>query len=94
MISQSHILAALKSSIGDDPSVITAVYAETLRLLQLYGENGTRYEDPAVLKMCKDNSTPKNGDNVSKSLLRLLQRKDASWIKEHPEDGLATAVTS
>lgn len=86
---QSHVLAALKSSTGGDPSVFAAVYAETLHLLQLYGEGGAHYEDPDVLKMCKDDSTPKNGDNVPKHLLRLLQQKDATWVENHPENGVS-----
>jgi len=95
-IEESHILAALKPSTGGDPSVFAAVYTETLHLLQLYGKKGNRYEDPDVLKLCQDDFIPQHCDNLPKRLLRLLQQRDAAWVKDHPEDGaqLVTTVIS
>ncbi|KAG6903023.1 hypothetical protein C0995_007456 [Termitomyces sp. Mi166 len=56
---------------------------ETLRLLDLYGENGRHYTDPRVIEMVKDTSTPEYNAKPIKRLLHLMQDIDKKWKEEH-----------
>ena len=52
---------------------------DTLRLVELYGEDGQMYEDSRVVKMLADDTA--NG-RLRLRLLRLLKQCDIDWIKD------------
>jgi hypothetical protein len=52
---------------------------ETLRLVELYGEDGKRYEDSRVVEMLADQCTE---GQPRIQLLELLKQCDADWLRE------------
>jgi hypothetical protein len=51
---------------------------DTLRLLELYGENGQRYEDSRVYDLLNDNTAV---GQPRIHLLELLKQCDIDWLK-------------
>lgn len=80
-VHQIHVLKSffLDAKWGDDCT-------ETLKLLALYGPDGTRCVDGRVIEMIKDTSPPGYNAKPIKRLLRLLREIDKGWIEAHPED--------
>jgi hypothetical protein len=58
---------------------------DTLRLLELYGEDGRRYEDSRVCDLLEDDKTVTGQPRIR--LLKLLKRCDIDWLKDsaYPE---------
>ncbi|KAL0571147.1 hypothetical protein V5O48_010802 [Marasmius crinis-equi] len=71
-----HILRALllnnDPKLGDD-------CLETLHLLSLYGPEGTRLQDPRIVKEMDNKEQPKHGAKPIKRFLRLLREIDREW---------------
>jgi hypothetical protein len=71
---QSHICEAM----GIDESWLDEGL-ETLQLVELYGEEGQRYEDSQVIAMLVDQGTERQ---PCLRLLELLKQCDADWLRE------------
>ncbi|KAJ4483303.1 hypothetical protein J3R30DRAFT_1760903 [Lentinula aciculospora] len=90
-IQKSHILKALQLLDDDehsdlsDPDKIYANCVETLRLISLYGPEGTRFQHAGVLEMMKDESLPEKYSKPQKRFLRFLREIDEKWQAEHVE---------
>ena len=70
------MLAALRI----EPKMVSEC-TETLVLLKLYGENGTRCHDPRVLEfIARDDPKPYK---QLKMLLRLLRSVHEEWKRDH-----------
>lgn len=63
---------------------------ETLNLVKLYGTHGTRLKDSRVSDMMADTRDPEYNAKPIKRFLRLLREVDEAWVKEHPEDAVAS----
>lgn len=75
-----------------DPDKVSANCSETLRLLSLYGPEGTRLKDLRVQEMLEDNDKPTDlRIKPQKRFLRLLRDIDEKWKEEHPADEEAGA---
>ncbi|KAF9465017.1 hypothetical protein BDZ94DRAFT_1320616 [Collybia nuda] len=79
LIQPSHIAQALKI---DDPKFVSNC-TETLVLLELYGINGKRGEDPAVINILNDETDPEYNAKPIKRLLHLLRNIDEAWKKRY-----------
>lgn len=66
-----------------DPDKIYSNCVETLKLISLYGPEGTRLQDVRVQEMMKDESTPEKYSKPQKRFLRLLREIDEKWQAEH-----------
>lgn len=53
---------------------------DTLALVDFYGINGERYEDPRVIDMINDTGIPK--PNIMDKFLRLLKAVDRTFTEE------------
>ncbi|KAL0574300.1 hypothetical protein V5O48_007658 [Marasmius crinis-equi] len=73
-----HILRALL--LNKDPKIGDNCH-ETLHLLSLYGPEGTRLQDPRIVKEMDNKEQPKNGAKPIKRFLRLLREIDGEWKK-------------
>ncbi|KAH7874704.1 uncharacterized protein C8R40DRAFT_1107651 [Lentinula edodes] len=89
-IQKAHILKALRVLDQDDehsdlsdPDKIYSNCVETLKLISLYGPEGTRLQDVRVQEMMKDESTPEKYSKPQKRFLRLLREIDEKWQAEH-----------
>lgn len=85
---KSHIVAALLI----DEDRFAQDCTETLRLLGLYGPEGSRLQDPRVSDMIADDTLPVYNAKPIKRLVRLLREIDEAWLKEHPSRADANAV--
>ncbi|ESK97141.1 hypothetical protein Moror_6362 [Moniliophthora roreri MCA 2997] len=80
-IQMSHILAAMQVNdpkypkYGDDCT-------ETLKLLSLYGPEGTRKQDPRIKEMMEDRRAPEYGAKPIRRFLHVLQEIDEDWNHE------------
>ncbi|KAG6832633.1 hypothetical protein H0H92_014469 [Tricholoma furcatifolium] len=77
-----HITQALRI---EDPNFASAC-VETLSLLELYGEDGQRCQDPRVIELVKDTSAPEYNAKPIKRLLHLMRDIDKRWKEDHPAD--------
>ena len=75
---QRHIINALK--IEDSDGRYASNCQETLRLLQLYGQDGECFEDSEVLKLMAETEVAYNAKPV-KRLLRLLRDIDTRYTE-------------
>ncbi|KAJ7594429.1 hypothetical protein C8J56DRAFT_854635 [Mycena floridula] len=71
IVEPGHIIAAL--TLEDEAGRYATECTATLSLLQLYGPEGTRLRDPAVMDMIADESNPIANAKPIKRLLRLLR---------------------
>ncbi|KAK1225705.1 hypothetical protein PQX77_011325 [Marasmius sp. AFHP31] len=76
----THILQALL--VNDDPKIGDECM-QTLELLDLYGPEGTRSQDPQVIQDLQNEETPSANANLPKRFLKLLRRVDADWQAKH-----------
>lgn len=80
-IERKHIIIALK--MDSDPSLAPEKWAsdctETLKLLELYGPGGSRFQSPAVKNMIDDETDPPYNAKPIKRLLRLLREIDQEY---------------
>ncbi|KAJ8468325.1 hypothetical protein ONZ45_g17283 [Pleurotus djamor] len=78
-IEDTHVLAALQLNDKWGQSC-----KETLSLLELYGPEGTRLQDPTAKAILEDNSPPTYNAKPIKRLLHRLQEVHADYLKERP----------
>lgn len=67
----------------DEADKFAADCSETLKLLALYGPDGSRLQDPTILEMVADSSNPKPDRKPIKILLHKLRAVDQEWNKLH-----------
>ncbi|KAF8633384.1 hypothetical protein AX17_004555 [Amanita inopinata Kibby_2008] len=77
-IRKSHVLAALRV----EPKV-AAECTETLKLLKLYGEKGTRNQDSRAIGMINRAVPYRISEKPQKRLLRLLRSIHDDWKQNH-----------
>ncbi|KAJ3993322.1 hypothetical protein F5050DRAFT_740915 [Lentinula boryana] len=98
-IQKVHILKALclldeedEHSDLSNPGEIFANCVETVRLLSLYGPQGTRSQDAGVQEMIDDDSPPEKYTKPQQRLLELLREIDEKWQKDHVERAKTDAL--
>jgi hypothetical protein len=72
----------------DEISKWTRNCLDTLRLMDLYGENGVRLRNNIVTEMANDGEShgqPQSARPI-KRFLRYLKDLDEYWLQDHPED--------
>ena len=69
--------------IDDDDGKFASNCKETLQLLSLYGEEGSRGQDPEVIKLLQETTLLYNAKPI-KRLLKLLREAHTKWCNEHP----------
>ncbi|KAJ3824492.1 hypothetical protein F5880DRAFT_1452842, partial [Lentinula raphanica] len=65
-----------------DPEKVSILCADTLRLLSLYGPEGTRFHDSRVREMLEDQLPLEQGSKPHERFLDLLREIDARWQQE------------
>ncbi|KAJ3777855.1 hypothetical protein FB446DRAFT_715945 [Lentinula raphanica] len=88
-IQKIHILKTLRLLVEDDepldlsdPEKVSILCADTLRLLSLYGPEGTRFQDSRVREMLEDQLLLEQGSKPHERFLDLLREIDARWQQE------------
>ncbi|KAK0485866.1 hypothetical protein IW261DRAFT_1328932, partial [Armillaria novae-zelandiae] len=95
-IERKHIISALK--MDSEPSLTPEKWAsdctETLKLLELYGPGGSRFQSPVVQSMIDDETEPPYNAKPIKRLLRLLRDIDQEYNAKSkgPQAGAAMDV--
>ncbi|KAJ8076563.1 hypothetical protein PM082_000986 [Marasmius tenuissimus] len=79
-----HILQALM--VNDDPKIGDEC-KETLKLLDFYGPEGTRSQDPRVIQDLRNEETPASNANLPKRFLKLLRKVDTEWVQAQQNAG-------
>ncbi|KAJ7446162.1 hypothetical protein B0H11DRAFT_386957 [Mycena galericulata] len=81
LIEPSHIAMALKI---ENPQDYINQCTDTIRLMELYGPEGRRLQDPEVAKKAGDDSEPGYSMNPARRLWKLLRKIDEDWVAAHP----------
>lgn len=73
----------------DEVATWTRDCLETLRLADLYGKNGTRFEDPEAARIQGEEiqlGQPAPPGKPIKRFLKYLKELDARWLEDNPGD--------
>ncbi|EIN12051.1 hypothetical protein PUNSTDRAFT_125102 [Punctularia strigosozonata HHB-11173 SS5] len=86
-IRPEHVVQALGVP-AEEVNKWTRNCLDTLRLLDLYGEKGTRLRDAQVIRMAQEEYMPGQPEHSRpiKRLLKYLKDLDDRWTTDHPED--------
>ncbi|KAK0461197.1 uncharacterized protein EV420DRAFT_1530856 [Desarmillaria tabescens] len=92
-IERKHIIRALQMDPEPSPEKWASDCTETLKLLELYGPDGSRTQDDRVKKMMDDETEPVYNAKPIKRFLRLLREIDQEYTKSRgPQAGVAMDV--